>query len=78
MSDTDRRTVTPPKHADFCEAEFPHDLDDCAMATELARLRAFAEGMREEFPCTLESVDAVDHADDCVHCAATEALGGTR
>lgn len=67
----------PPVHSDTCEAEADHPLD-CGTASELGRLRAFAEQMHAEFPCTLESVTADDHVDDCVHCAALAALERAR
>jgi hypothetical protein len=65
-------------HADTCEAEADHD-DSCGTATELARLRAFAEAVRDEFPCFDDGDPALvakdDHVDDCWHCYALQALG---
>jgi hypothetical protein len=67
-------------HADTCEAEADHD-DSCQTATELARLRAFAEAVRDEFRCDIEGCggdEPEDHVDDCWSCAAAQALGRTR
>jgi hypothetical protein len=68
----------------MCEAEADHP-HDCSLATELARLRAFAEAVREEFECTSPGplpdhiTDSMaDHVDDCLHCAATQALERAR
>jgi hypothetical protein len=62
-------------HSSFCQADTGHTLD-CATATELARLRAFAETVAEEFACFLpEDTPAPDdHLDDCWHHAALQAL----
>jgi hypothetical protein len=62
-------------HTDSCEAE-PGHTGDCATATELARLRAFAEAVRDEWDCFLPEGAAVpeDHTDDCWRCAAEQAL----
>ena len=59
-------------HADWCEAETDHPLD-CATATELGRLRAFAEACRDESPHT-SSLLGREPADSCWHCAAIAAL----
>jgi hypothetical protein len=68
-------------HSSFCQADTGHTLD-CATATELARLRAFAEAVRDEWQCTLagEVVEEMpaDHVDDCWHCYATQALERVR
>lgn len=58
-------------HADWCEADSGH-LYYCGTATEMARLRAFAESMRDEFTCD-EPADECD-PDDCLHHAALAAL----
>jgi hypothetical protein len=68
-------------HNDTCEAEVGH-LNDCATATELARLRAFAEAVRDDFDCMAKD-DAPDaegcgDVDACWHCYALQALGRTR
>jgi hypothetical protein len=75
-------------HTDWCEAEADHP-HDCATATQLARLRAFAEAVRDEVHCNglpvvtggivgLGEQDRADleaaHRDDCFHCAAVQAL----
>ena len=64
-------------HPDWCEGAPDHD-DACATATELARLRAFAEIVRDEFHCSTPDVpeDALpeDHVDDCWHHLALQAL----
>jgi hypothetical protein len=67
------------KHADTCEAEADHP-HDCATATELGRLRAFAEAVREEFECVDDNNDALpeNHVDDCLHCYAVQALERAR
>lgn len=62
-------------HADTCEAEVDHD-DSCATASEIARLRAFAEAVRDEFSCM--SSPERHGPDDCWHCAAVQALEGPR
>jgi hypothetical protein len=63
-------------HADTCEAEADHP-HDCATASELARLRAFAEAVRDEVACSGPDLRA-DHVDDCLHCAAVQALERAR
>jgi hypothetical protein len=64
-------------HTDSCEAEPGHPWD-CATATELCRLRAFAEAVRDEFMCGAESTPEgdipPDHVDDCWRCYAVQAL----
>jgi hypothetical protein len=71
-------------HADYCEAELHHP-HDCATATRIERLRAFAEAVRDEVACagfvqaTLDdrasaAVAHDAHLTDCLHCAAVEAL----
>lgn len=66
-------------HAPYCEAESDHKLD-CATATELARLRAFAEAVRDSVGCTEPANEPVpvDHYDACLHCAAEQALERAR
>lgn len=75
-------------HADTCEADTGHD-NDCGTATELVRLRAFAEAVRDDVGCAgyddygnqNEVVQAdllAAHLDDCLHCAALQALGQAR
>jgi hypothetical protein len=66
-------------HADFCEAETDHECD-CATATELARLRSFAQAVRDEFTCNVDRDHprTEEHVDDCLHCAAVEALESPR
>jgi hypothetical protein len=79
-------------HAAICEAEADHR-HDCATATELGRLRAFAEAVREEVHCdglpmVLGGIEGLGeearadleaaHRDDCFHCAATKALERAR
>jgi hypothetical protein len=73
-------------HADTCEAEADHP-HDCAAATELARLRAFAEAVRDEFACIgrgkaecigLDGDEGSGHVDDCWHCGAEQALERAR
>jgi hypothetical protein len=59
-------------HSTSCEADTGHALD-CATATELARLRAFAEQVRDEFSCVGLMPDGT-HVDDCWHCGAAQAL----
>jgi hypothetical protein len=62
------------RHAAWCEAEAGHD-HDCAPATELARLRAFATAVRDEFVCVLEGEERPeDHVDDCWRCYAEQAM----
>jgi hypothetical protein len=61
-------------HADTCEAEADHDYD-CGTMTELARLRAFAEMIRDEIGCVCRHQQ---DADDCFHCAAEQALERAR
>ena len=62
-------------HVDTCEADLGHT-GDCATATELAKLRAFAEAVRDEWECFLADDTPVpdDHVDDCWHHAALQAL----
>jgi hypothetical protein len=65
-------------HEDWCEAD-PGHAHDCRTATELARLRSFAESVRMEFSCTKPDVFDEDHLpvgheDDCWHHAAILAL----
>jgi uncharacterized membrane protein len=74
--DTTRPTVA---HAGFCEAEQGH-AQDCATATRLARLQAFAEAVRDEFQCTAQQDDLDDatHLTDCWQCAALQALEPVR
>ena len=64
------------RHTLACDHDGAHPGLDCATATELARLRAFAEAVRDEFTCLgpLEARVADDHTDDCLHCAAEQAL----
>lgn len=67
-------------HADWCEAERDH-VGSCATATELGRLRAFAEAVRDEWECYRDSDELPlpdDHVDDCWHCDALQALGQAR
>lgn len=69
-------------HSPTCEADGAHD-GDCATATELARLRAFAEAVRDEIGCSDDNrpayyAEAEDHVDDCWHCAALQALERAR
>ena len=66
-------------HADTCEAEADHDAS-CGTATELARLRAFAEALRDEIECIGHDGDeeGTEHADDCWHCGAVRALERAR
>lgn len=79
-------------HADTCEAKSDHD-HDCGTATDLVRLRAFAEMVRDEvhcdgFPTVLAGAEEMGdelradalaaHRDDCFHCAALMALGQAR
>jgi hypothetical protein len=63
----------------MCEAEADHP-HDCSLATELARLRAFAEAVREEFLCTASADDLDDaaHLTDCWRCYAVQALERAR
>lgn len=63
------------RHADYCEAERDHD-HSCGTATELARLRAFAEAVRDEIACIGHDGDeeGTEHVDDCWHCGAEAAL----
>lgn len=66
------------QHTPWCEAEGDHD-HDCAAATELTRLRAFTEAVRETFACTAQGEDKRDdHVDDCFHCYADQALERAR
>lgn len=63
-------------HADWCEADGAHDYD-CATATRLSRLTAFAESVRDEFLCTQpadEDGPCEIHEEDCWHHAALLAL----
>lgn len=61
-------------HTDWCEAELDHD-HDCSIATELARLRAFATAVQLELACTNEADVALEsHVDDCLHCFAGQCL----
>lgn len=66
-------------HAAMCEAEADHP-HDCSLATELARLRAFAEAVRDEVQCVgMEGhLDDGQHLTDCLHCAAAKALERAR
>lgn len=68
-------------HADWCEADHNH-LHDCEIATELARLRAFAEAVRDEFTCTTPDAEedalSEEHNEECWHHAALAALGRPR
>lgn len=79
-------------HADYCEAEPGHALD-CATATRLARLTAFAEAVRDEIHCdglpiVLAGAEGLNdqaradleaaHRDDCFHCYALQALEPVR
>jgi hypothetical protein len=72
-------------HAAMCEAEADHP-HDCSLATELARLRAFAEAVRDDFSCMVKDAardDAPDaegcgDVDDCWHCYAVQALERAR
>lgn len=75
-------------HSPTCEADGAHD-GDCATATELGRLRAFAEAVRDEVACSgftpapgddRESAALAhdQHLDDCLHCAALQALERAR
>jgi hypothetical protein len=83
----------PRVHTIACDADGPHAPLDCATASELARLRAFAEAVRDEFTCLGAPVGPTDdvplsneviddlqaaHRDDCWHCAAEQALEGAR
>ena len=73
-------TPTPKRrrHLDACEAEADHPLD-CATATELARLRAFAEAIRDEvFATCPHGGHGCGDVDDCWHCYATQALERAR
>jgi nucleoside-diphosphate-sugar epimerase len=62
-------------HAEWCEAESDHAYN-CATATELARLRSFAEAVRDEFECDAPEAEVADpdHVQDCWHHAAADAL----
>jgi hypothetical protein len=62
-------------HSSFCQADTGHTLD-CATASELARLRAFAEAVRDEWQCNWADDEPRpdDHIDDCWHCYAAQAL----
>jgi hypothetical protein len=62
-------------HMDWCEADTGHDYG-CATATELAKLRAFAQAVRDEIECIGHGGDeeGTEHADDCWHCGAADAL----
>lgn len=65
-------------HSSFCEADTGHALD-CATATELAKLRAFAEAVRDEFDCETDKYVSGDpggcgDVDDCWHCYAAAVL----
>jgi hypothetical protein len=80
-------------HSPTCEAEADHP-GECATATELGRLRAFAEMIRDEVHCDglpqvlggiverLGDEARADleaaHRDDCFHCAALQALEPAR
>lgn len=75
-------------HADTCEADTGHD-NDCGTASELARLRAFAEAVRDDVGCAghipvvtdddeAMAQQLADHLADCLHCAALQALGQAR
>lgn len=62
-------------HGNSCEADTGHDYD-CGTATQLAKLTAFAEAVRDEFTCTVDRDHPAteDHVQDCWHHAACEAL----
>jgi hypothetical protein len=71
-------------HADNCQADTGHTLD-CATATELAKLRAFAEAVRDEWECPEKTPsdgedypDGCGDVDDCWHCYAAQALERVR
>jgi hypothetical protein len=68
-----------PTHADYCEAEQGH-AHDCATATELARLRAFAEALADEIECVGHDGDeeGIEHDDACWHCGAERAMEDPR
>jgi len=78
----DESVHLPREHADSCEAE-PGHASDCQTATELARLRAFAEAVRDEMECSDPDLDdngkySDAHIADCFHCAAEQALERAR
>jgi hypothetical protein len=72
---TPARPGRPGRHEDWCEAELDHVLD-CGSATELCRLRSFAEAVRDEFECSAPEAEVADaeHVTDCWQHAAIDAL----
>jgi hypothetical protein len=79
MSDVAETVHPAMTHVGECEAEPGHALD-CATATRLARLTAFAEAVRDEIDCVGHDGDeeGTEHVDDCWHCGAEQALEPVR
>jgi hypothetical protein len=78
------------RHTLACDADGSHAPLDCATASRLARLEAFAEAVRDEFACHGYPSTEIDvdgsvsqeakaaHVEDCWSCYAAEALEGAR